>query len=155
MAINMIVRISSLDMGRCISLSSMLRRKATIWAGQSCVIRSILNFCPSPSVLSCRSTKTQVNPSSALNRTKHHQSDPSNVPGIPGSNYLKRACIYTSKSFLTWSNRTPSLYPDPIFNRITLFRFYYLTGLFNLCCTRQRGLPLLFREARFTASPGT
>ena len=30
----------------------------------------------------CRSTKTQVNPSSALKTTKHHQSNPSNVPGI-------------------------------------------------------------------------
>ena len=36
----------------------------------------------------CRSTKTQVNPGSALKRTKHHQSDPSNVPGILGSSYL-------------------------------------------------------------------
>ena len=35
----------------------------------------------------CRSTKTQVNPSSALKRTKHHQSDPSNIPEILGSNY--------------------------------------------------------------------
>ena len=33
----------------------------------------------------CRSTKTQVNPSSALKRTKHHQSDQSNVLGILGS----------------------------------------------------------------------
>ena len=49
--------------------------------------------------------KTQVNPSSAFNRTKHHQSDPSNVPGILGSNYLKRACAQTSKSFSTQSNR--------------------------------------------------
>ena len=49
--------------------------------------------------------KTQVNPSSAFNRTKHHQSDPSNVPGILGSNYLKRAYAHTSKSFSTQSNR--------------------------------------------------
>ena len=34
MAINMMVRISSLDLEKCISLSSMLRRKATIWASQ-------------------------------------------------------------------------------------------------------------------------
>ena len=39
-------------------------------------------------VSTCRSTKTQVNPSSALKRTKHHQSDSSNVPGILGSSYL-------------------------------------------------------------------
>ena len=38
--------------GRCISLSSMLRRKAMIWARQSCVTRFVLNFCPSPAVLS-------------------------------------------------------------------------------------------------------
>ena len=36
----------------------------------------------------CCSTKTQANPSSALERTKHHQSNPSNVLGILGSNYL-------------------------------------------------------------------
>ena len=53
----------------------------------------------------CRSTKTQVNPSSALNRTKHHQSNPSNVPGILDSILSKRVCVYTSKSLLTWSNR--------------------------------------------------
>ena len=45
----------------------------------------------------CRSTKTQVNPSSALNRTKHHQSNPSNVPGILDSNLSGRACIHSSK----------------------------------------------------------
>ena len=33
----------------------------------------------------CRSTKTQVDPSSALKRSKHHQSDPSNVRGILSS----------------------------------------------------------------------
>ena len=49
----------------------------------------------------CRSTKTQVNPSSALNRTRHHQSNPSNVPGILDSNLSKRACVYTSKSLTT------------------------------------------------------
>ena len=49
--------------------------------------------------------KTQINPSSAFNRTKHHQSDPSNVRGILGSNYLKRACAHTSQSFSTQSNR--------------------------------------------------
>ena len=45
----------------------------------------------------CRSTKTQVNPSSALNRTKHHQSNPSNVPRILDSNLSGRACIHSSK----------------------------------------------------------
>ena len=43
----------------------------------------------------CRSTKTQVNPSSALNRIKHHQSNPSNVPGILDSNLSKRACVFS------------------------------------------------------------
>ena len=57
----------------------------------------------------CRSTKTQVNPNSALNRTKHYQSNPSNVLGILDSNLSKRACVYTSKSLITWSNRIPSL----------------------------------------------
>ena len=33
----------------------------------------------------CRSMETQVDPSSALKRTKYHQSDPSNVLGILGS----------------------------------------------------------------------
>ena len=46
----------------------------------------------------CCSTKTQVNPSSALNRTKHHQSNPSNVPGILDSNLSGRACIHSSKT---------------------------------------------------------
>ena len=41
----------------------------------------------------CRSTKTQVNHSSALNRIKHHQSNPSNVPRILDSNLSKRACV--------------------------------------------------------------
>ena len=33
----------------------------------------------------CRSTENPSTPSSALKRTKHHQSDPSNVPRILGS----------------------------------------------------------------------
>ena len=45
----------------------------------------------------CCCTKTQVNPSSALNKTKHHQSNPSNVPGILDSNLSGRACIHSSK----------------------------------------------------------
>ena len=56
----------------------------------------------------CHSTKSQVNPSSALNRPKHHQSNPSNVPGILDSNLSKRACTHPSKSLITWSNRIPS-----------------------------------------------
>ena len=48
----------------------------------------------------CRSTKTQINPISAFNRTKHHQSDLSNVLGILGSNSPQRACVHTSKSSL-------------------------------------------------------
>ena len=46
-------------------------------------------------LLYCRSTKTQVNPSSALNRIKHHQSNPSNVLGILDSNLSKRACVFS------------------------------------------------------------
>ena len=57
----------------------------------------------------CRSTKTQVVPSSVLNRTKHHQSNPSNVPGILYSSLPKRSCIYASKFLITRSNRIPSL----------------------------------------------
>ena len=57
----------------------------------------------------CRSTKAQVVPSSALNRTKHHQSNPSNVPGILYSSLPKRGCIYASKFLITRSNRIPSL----------------------------------------------
>ena len=56
-------------------------------------------------LVKCRSTKTQVNPSSALNRTKHHQNNPSNVPGTLDSNLSKRARICTSKSFFALSNR--------------------------------------------------
>ena len=56
-----------------------------------------------------RSTKTQVVPSSALNMTKHHQSNPSNVPRILYSSFLKRGCIYASKFLITRSNRIPSL----------------------------------------------
>ena len=48
----------------------------------------------------CCSTKTQVNPSSALNRIKHHQSNPSNVPGILDSNLSKRACVFSKKSLI-------------------------------------------------------
>ena len=61
-----------------------------------------------------RSTKTQVIPSSALNRTKHHQSNPSNIPGILYSTLPKRGCIYASKSLITRSNRIPSLQLDPV-----------------------------------------
>ena len=43
----------------------------------------------------CRSTKTQVNPSSALNRIKYHQSNPSNVLEILDSNLSKRACVFS------------------------------------------------------------
>ena len=104
---------------------------------------------------SCRNTKTQVNPSSALNRTKHHQSNPSIVPGILDSNLSRRACMHSSKFLITWSNRITSYNRIRFFNRFPSFRFYYFPGLLNLCCTRQRGLPLLFREAGFTAPSGT
>ena len=103
----------------------------------------------------CHNTKTQVNPSSALNRTKHHQSNPSIVPGILDSNLSRRACMHSSKFFITWSNRITSYNRIRFFNRFPSFRFYYFPGLLNLCCTRQRGLPLLFREAGFTAPSGT
>ena len=62
----------------------------------------------------CRSMKTQVIPSSALNRTKHHQRNPSNVPEILYSSLPKRGCIYVSKSLITRSNRIPSFQPDPV-----------------------------------------
>ena len=55
----------------------------------------------------CRSTETLVNPSSALKRTKHHQSDPSIVPGILGFSWLQRAHVHTSKSFTSYTNRIP------------------------------------------------
>ena len=103
----------------------------------------------------CRNTKTQVNPSSALNTTKHHQSNPSIVPGILDSNLSRRACMHSSKFLITWSNRITSYNRIRFFNRFPSFRFYYFPGLLNLCCTRQRGLPLLFREAGFTAPSGT
>ena len=48
----MTVLISSSDLEKCISLSSMLKRKATIWVGQSCITRFVLKFCPSESVFS-------------------------------------------------------------------------------------------------------
>ena len=103
----------------------------------------------------CCNTKTQVNPSSALNRTKHHQSNPSIVPGILDSNLSRRACMHSSKFLITWSNRITSYNRIRFFNRFPSFQFYYFPGLLNLCCTRQRGLPLLFREAGFTAPSGT
>ena len=103
----------------------------------------------------CRNTKTQVNPSSALNRTKHHQSNPSIVPGILDSNLSRRACMHSSKFLITWSNRITSYDRIRFFNWFPSFRFYYFPGLLNLCCKRQRGLPLLFREAGFTAPSGT
>ena len=106
-------------------------------------------------VETCRNTKTQVNPSSALNRTKHHQSNPSIVPGILDSNLSRRACMHFSKFLITWSNRITSYNRIRFFNRFPSFRFYYFLGLLNLCCTRQRGLPLLFREAGFTTPSGT
>ena len=108
-----------------------------------------------PPVPGCRNTKTQVNPSNALNRTKHHQSNPSIVPGILDSNLSRRACMHSSKFLITWSNRITSYNRIRFFNRFPSFRFYYFPGLLNLCCTRQRGLPLLFREAGFTAPSGT
>ena len=64
---------------------------------------------PSEGPAACRCTKIQVIPNSALNRTKHHQSNPSNVPGILYSSLPKRGCIYASKSLITRSNWIPSL----------------------------------------------
>ena len=60
----------------------------------------------------CRNTKTQVNPSSALKRPKHHQSDQSIVPGILGSNFPQGANVHASKSPTIFTNRIPS--PDRI-----------------------------------------
>ena len=59
-----------------------------------------LDFSRRGTIDSCQSTKTQVNPSSALNRIKHHQSNPSNVPGILDSNLSKRACVFSYKSLI-------------------------------------------------------
>ena len=47
--------------------------------------RATLAACDYVYARPCHSMETQVDPSSALKRTKHHQSDPSNVPGILGS----------------------------------------------------------------------
>ena len=82
----------------------------------------------------CRSTETQVNPSSALKRTKHHQSDPSIVPGILGSSWLQRAHVHTSKSSKTYTNRIP--FSDRIrfptgFPNLPVSSL--LAGLLNLC----------------------
>ena len=55
------VLISSSDLEKCISLSSMLRRKATIWVGQSCITMFIFRFCLSDSVFvlnGCTSLQT-------------------------------------------------------------------------------------------------
>ena len=60
----------------------------------------------------CRSTKTQVNPSSALKRPKHHQSDQSIVPGILSSSLPQKATVHTSPSPTILTNRIPS--PDRI-----------------------------------------
>ena len=82
----------------------------------------------------CRSTETQVNPSSALKGTKHYQSDPKIVPGILGSSWLQRAYVYTSKSSTNCTNR------NPFSNRIRLLTGLpklpvstLLAGLLNLC----------------------
>ena len=82
----------------------------------------------------CRSTKTQINPSSALKGIKHHQSDPSNIPGILGSSWLQRAHVHTSKSSTSYTNRIP------LSDRIRLPTGLpnlpvstLLASLFNLC----------------------
>ena len=96
--------------------------------------------------------KTQVNPSSAFNRTKHHQSDPSNVLGILGSNYLKRACAHTSKSFSTQSNRILSYNrirsPTGFLSSDITTSLVYLTSIacvrgVSLCSLERQDSPLL------------
>ena len=52
MAINTMVLISSLDLEKCISLSFMLKKKATIWADQFCVTRFIFKSCLCESLFS-------------------------------------------------------------------------------------------------------
>ena len=94
----------------------------------------------------CRSTKTQVNPSSALNRTKHHQSNPSNIPGILDSNLSKRTCVYTSKSLITWSNRIRS--PTGFLPSGFTTSLVYLSSVarvrgVSLCSLERQDLPLL------------
>ena len=131
------------------------RNRRSFFFSSSKALRSARITCAKKQLSKCRNTKTQVNPSSALNRTKHHQSNPSIVPGILDSNLSRRACMHSSKFLITWSNRITSYNRIRFFNRFPSFRFYYFPGLLNLCCTRQRGLPLLFREAGFTAPSGT
>ena len=58
------------------------------------------------------STKTQLNPSTALKRPKHHQNDQSIVPGILGSSLPQEANVHTShllKNFQSMT-QTGSLY---------------------------------------------
>ena len=96
--------------------------------------------------------KTQVNPSSAFNQTKHHQSDPSNVPGILGSNYLKRACAHTSQSFSTHSNRilsynrirSPTGFLSSDFTTLLVYlTFVELVRGVSLCSLERQDSPLL------------
>ena len=44
MAINTMVQINSLDSEKCISFSSMLKRIAMLWVGQSYIIRFVFIF---------------------------------------------------------------------------------------------------------------
>ena len=115
-------------------------------------------------IVVCHSTKTQVNPSSALNSTKHHQSNLSNVPGIPNSNLLKGACIYTPKiidhkvrpdpSSITGSSpqSVPLLLPDSSLPEFLSSGFttslVYLTSVervrrVSLCSLERQDSPLL------------
>ena len=90
-----------------------MRLGSILGAQSTCLVRARVRRVPgsavgsstipreTPVLSACRSTKTQVNLGSALNRSKYHQSNPSNVPGILDSNLSKRACVYTSKSLTT------------------------------------------------------
>ena len=82
----------------------------------------------------CRSTKTQVNPSNALERPKHHQSDQSIILGILGSSWLQRAHVHTSKSSTNYTNWIPfsdRIRPPTGFPNLPVSTL--LAGLLNLC----------------------
>ena len=113
-------------------------------------------------VQECRSTKTQVNPSSALNRTKHHQSNPSNVLGILDSNLSGRACIHSSKILgnllLTGSLAiTGSGFPTGFLpSGFTTF-LVYLTSVVHVrgvsLCSLERQDSLLFQGLKVAEDP--
>ena len=102
------------------------------------------------SLTNCRSTETQVDPSSALKRTKHHQSDQKVT--FQGFQVLV-SYIHTSKFFTTYTDRIP--FSDRIRSTtrlpnlpVLLSSLVYLTsvervrGVF-LCSLERQDSPLL------------